>query len=1101
GLADSAAVNITVDSVNDPPIANPDPIVINEDVTSTFDPRANDFDVDTPHDQLVITSLNGQAVDPAHPENYVPTDVYDPSGRLAGQVSMTADGQVKFDPAPDYTNDPTNLPVIPYTISDGQGGQASSVITMQVRPLNDSPIAVDDLANIDEDGMPVAGNVLTNDSDVDGDDLDVVGFVAGNADDGDLETPDSDGSIAGTYGTLTWNAETGEYQYTLDNSNKTVQKLGPGQTLTDTFTYEVTDGKGAVDTATLTVTVHGTDDGITITGIGAAGGDLTVHENDLPAGSSPDAGSLSKSGSFSIEALDGIKTVEVGGTTLTAAQLTAASTYPVSIETEHGTLTLTGYSGDDQGGTVSYTYTLKRTVDNDSQQGADDDHYVEQVAVTVTDSDDDAVASSINVDITDDTPSATDHAASGSAQADTNLMFIIDVAPKDDQYQGQLPDGPGMEDTGQFAGNPEWTRLHATVVAMHELIDKYDGQGDVRVYIVVFDSKGERVGGAWMTAAEAHAFADALETYIGSDGHPGGNYDAALAAAMEAYANPGDGKLADAQNVTYFMSDGVARAGDGDTATLTNQYAMATDQYEIHPDYGQSDFGIQPAEQAAWEQFLRDNNIKAYAVGMGGDVQPGELDPIAYDGQSGTDTNAIIVDEHADFQTKLVSGSDFSHHGNLLDGGGYGADGGYVRSISYGGDTFTFDGSQVTRTGNGTTTYAYDAATHQLILTTANQGVLTVDMLSGEYDYVQHGQPGLQDETFTYTLVDSDGDTTAGHTLGFTFAPAGADTPAPADDRVIVAHVVTGVDDPYVNNYLVLRDEWLLWNDSDPQGDPLAIAGVGGVTNHYTEYYTPTVAHDAADNVVNYTWQYDQGFDNHFYYSASDGENDATARVGLEYGDDVVLSTYVFDPEAPYVKTTADDDSTIIIGYDNPDHPGLKNIIHAQGGNDVVVGGAGNDSLFGDAGNDWLVGGAGNDTLYGGTGNDLLEGGSGADTFAWTLADRGNFGAPALDAIRDFNTAEGDRLDLRDLLEGEHGDASDIGNLEEYIDIATDGSGNTVIRISSSGGFDNGNYAAGAEDQRITLSNVDLYSQYGVTAGHESELIAAMMAQKNLLVD
>ena len=37
------------------------------------------------------------------------------------------------------------------------------------------------------------------------------------------------------------------------------------------------------------------------------------------------------------------------------------------------------------------------------------------------------------------------------------------------------------------------------------------------------------------TLAEAHAFADQMERYLASDGNPGGNYDAALAAAMEAY--------------------------------------------------------------------------------------------------------------------------------------------------------------------------------------------------------------------------------------------------------------------------------------------------------------------------------------------------------------------------------------------------------------------------------------------------------------------------------------------------------------------------------------------------------------------------------------
>ena len=34
------------------------------------------------------------------------------------------------------------------------------------------------------------------------------------------------------------------YSYSLDNSNPTVQALGSGETLTETFSYTVSDGQG-----------------------------------------------------------------------------------------------------------------------------------------------------------------------------------------------------------------------------------------------------------------------------------------------------------------------------------------------------------------------------------------------------------------------------------------------------------------------------------------------------------------------------------------------------------------------------------------------------------------------------------------------------------------------------------------------------------------------------------------------------------------------------------------------------------------------------------------------------------------------------------------
>lgn len=45
--------------------------------------------------------------------------------------------------------------------------------------------------------------------------------------------------------------------YTLNNSLAVVKQLGLGETLTDTFTYTVTDNHGGTATNTLTVTVNG----------------------------------------------------------------------------------------------------------------------------------------------------------------------------------------------------------------------------------------------------------------------------------------------------------------------------------------------------------------------------------------------------------------------------------------------------------------------------------------------------------------------------------------------------------------------------------------------------------------------------------------------------------------------------------------------------------------------------------------------------------------------------------------------------------------------------------------------------------------------------
>src|SRR6185503_18619282 len=109
----------------------------------------------------------------------------------------------------------------------------------------------------------------------------------------------------------------GSYVYTLDNGLNAVQGLSAGESLTETFSYTMKDADGDTSPATLTITVNGTDDGVPIFGIGVEGGDEVVFENDLADGSSPNAANLTQAGSFTIDAQDGIATVQVGSLTLT----------------------------------------------------------------------------------------------------------------------------------------------------------------------------------------------------------------------------------------------------------------------------------------------------------------------------------------------------------------------------------------------------------------------------------------------------------------------------------------------------------------------------------------------------------------------------------------------------------------------------------------------------------------------------------------------------------------------------------------------------------------------------------------------------------------
>jgi len=67
-----------------------------------------------------------------------------------------------------------------------------------------------------------------------------------------------------------------------------------------------------------------------------------------------------------------------------------------------------------------------------------------------------------------------------------------------------------------------------------------------------------------------------------------------------------------------------------------------------------------------------------------------------------------------------------------------------------------------------------------------------------------------------------------------------------------------------------------------------------------------------------------------------------------------------------------------------------------------------NDEFRTGAGNDTVNAGSGNDTLDGGSGTDTLTGGSGSDVFVLTYSGQ--------DRITDFSVAEGDKIDLSNML-------------------------------------------------------------------------------------
>ena len=135
-----------------------------------------------------------------------------------------------------------------------------------------------------------------------------------------------------------------------------------------------------------------------------------------------------------------------------------------------------------------------------------------------------------------------------------------------------------------------------------------------------------------------------------------------------------------------------------------------------------------------------------------------------------------------------------------------------------------------------------------------------------------------------------------------------------------------------------------------------------------------------------------------------------------------------------------------------------NDMIMAGEGDDVAItGGAGNDTIYGGDGADSLLGGAGADMLVGGEGADTLDGDTGADTFVLGKEPDHTEAAPITDTISDFNSLQGDVIDLTAFnlsnadLEDIIGDATVPGTNTVALDLSEYGGGAVQIVLEGLG--------------------------------------------------
>jgi uncharacterized repeat protein (TIGR01451 family) len=157
GATDSATVTITVQAVNDAPsFTATDPAAVQEDAGPQSIINWASFDAGAPNETDTVLG-------------YTVSAVSDPSLFAAGP-SVDIAGTLSFTPADDAFGTSTFEVTVQDDGGTDNGGVDTSdpqTFTITVDAVDDPPLAVDDLATLDEDAPATAIAVLSNDTDVD----------------------------------------------------------------------------------------------------------------------------------------------------------------------------------------------------------------------------------------------------------------------------------------------------------------------------------------------------------------------------------------------------------------------------------------------------------------------------------------------------------------------------------------------------------------------------------------------------------------------------------------------------------------------------------------------------------------------------------------------------------------------------------------------------------------------------------------------------------------------------------------------------------------------------------------------------------------------
>ncbi|MGH1368913.1 MAG: Ig-like domain-containing protein, partial [Maritimibacter sp.] len=1036
GNTDTAEVAVDVTPVNDDPVAEDDTATTEEGEPVTIPVLDNDTDVDgDPLEVIEATSPDGTVeIDPVT-------------------------GELTFTPEDDFTGTTT----ITYTITDGNGGTDSAVVTVNVTPDDNTVDAVDDSYTTDEDTAIIV-DLTDNDSDPEGDDFEVTS----------VGTP--------TNGTVELQPD-GTVKYTPNEDFNG----------TDTFTYIVTDEHGATDEATVTITIDPVNDRPD------GEDDVAVTPEDTPVVIDVIANDTDPEG-------DPLEVAELGEPENGTAELNPDGTVTYTPNTDFtGTDTFTYTVTDGNGGTDVVTVQVAVESDEVNEVDAVDDLSATEtdtpVVIDVLANDNDPEGDDFEVTDVEDP-------ANGTAELNANgtITYTPDTGfTGTETFTYTVTDEHGATDVATVtvivsddpnlapdavddtAETPEDTPVVIDVLANDTdpdddpltVTDATSPEGTVEI---------DPVTGELTFTPEEDFTGTATITYTVSDGN--GETDTAVVTVNVTPVNDApDTNPDDTSTLEGTPVEIPVLANDSDPEGDPLEVIDTTD-----PTHGTVSVNPDGTIEYTPEADYTGTDTFTYTVsdGNGGTATDTVTIDVLPDGTNTVDAvnDEYVVPEDTSIIVDLTEndsdpeGDDFSvtsitqpSHGTaeLLPDGTVQ----YTPEPNFEGtDIFTYTvtdefGATDVATVSLTVPEVEDDpdAEDDLDVTAVNTPV-TIDVLANDEDPdgddlsvsdttdPDHGTLSVNPDgtieytpeadftgtdTFTYTVTDGNGNTDIA-TVTVVVEPDGDNRPPVATDD----EDRTPIETPVVIDVLA--------NDSDPDGDDLTVL----------EATTPdgTVEIDPVTGELTFTPADDFTGPATITYTIADEEGlTDTATVTVMVNDGIVEGTDGADViDAGY---TGDPEGDLVEGEDNifstDPEDANDDIIEAYGGDDIVDAGEGDDHVDGGDGDDIIDGGEGDDTIIGGQGADTVDGGDGDDVIDTSgpnpASDHGI--TDPTDPLYAVAPLDDDPNDDKDVVDGGAGD--DTITTGDDADIIDGGEGDDTI----DGGLDDDEIDGGEGDDFI----------------------------------